>query len=591
MAKMEKSVLVEDNNMPVFEDENVVNERENSQQLAEETILFLQKKLHQRDFENVDKTQNCNIENLHVIGVDLLSKIQNIVNGLACAFTQSKFSELPVGNIEMSKLIAELDEQIQPCLAKLKELCTLYSCANPKGTCGYDDLEILKSSDLISQKQRLGSPYQEDSDRVKEFSVKLLEIEKLKSDNLHKENELEALRHRQKELESHIYSVEKEKSQLEENMEIMQREVVVTAKFLDDLRSEMMELNSRDSQISSNKIVVKISPELENVKEEVEVHLSKLEEDNILSSDQLCGLEEKLLYLSDERESYHMELQTSESEAMSFKDEIIRSLEDEMEVQNVVMRQKMEEMHRQWIEVQEECNYLKIENVKLIEECSMLQKANGELRKQNMELNEHRIVLEADLKESEKAFSNILNKVDNLQRENQLLEEEILAQLQKKVLLQDAILALKETINEIKFENEMLEASFGMLSRDYEELEAEATLFVQKIFNGCRCGKVALEEALGTREAVRKNELGDIQADNQQNCNTESPQFLRLELAEALEANEMYKAQLKSLLSKEVSIHSDVPEKFTAEGTAGKDRCECKVSTLEIEMSARYQIC
>ncbi|XP_022743350.1 structural maintenance of chromosomes protein 3-like isoform X2 [Durio zibethinus] len=511
MAKMEKSVLAKDN-MFEFEEENIVNERENSQQSAEETILLVQKKLHQLEFENVDKKQNCNIENLHVIGVDLLSKIQNLDNGFARAFTESRISELPVGNIEMSKLFAELIERIQLCLAELKQLSTLSSCANPRGTCAYDDLEILKSSDLISQKQQLSSPNQEDSHLVKELSTKLFEIEKLKSDNLHKENELEALRHRQKELETQICSVEKEKSQLEENMEIMRREVVVTAKFLDDLRSEMMELNSnRDCQISANKILAKKYSELENGKQEVEVYLSEVEEENLLLSERLCGLEENLIYLTDERESCYMDLQNSESELMNSKDEIIRRLEDEMEVQKVVMRQKMEEMHRQWLEVQEECEYLKIENFKLIEECSMLQKANGQLRMQKMELNEHCIVLEADLEESGKVFSNMLNKVDNLQRENQLLEEEILAQLQKKALLQDAILALKETISEIKFENEMLEASFVMLSRDYEELEAELSLSVQKFFNSCCCGKVALEDALGTQEALLKSDLADIQ--------------------------------------------------------------------------------
>lgn len=432
------------------------------------------------------------------MGVDLLSKIQNLENGFARAFTESTISELPVGNIEMSKLVAELNEQIQICLPELKQLRTLYSCENSEGTCGYNDLEILKSSDLISQKQQLSSAYQEDSDLVKELSEKLFEIEKLKSDNLSKQNELEALWHYQKELETQICSVEKEKRQLEENMEIMRREVVVTAKFLDDLRSEMMELDSnRDSQISSNKIRANKSSELDN--------------ESLLLSERLNGLEEKLIYLTDEKESCHMELHTSESEAMNFKDETVRRLEDEMEVQKVVMRQKMEEMHRQWLEVQEECKHLKIENVKLNEECTRLQKQNEELRKQKMEVHERCVVLEADLREAEKLFSNILNKVDNLQRENQLLEEEILAQLQKKVLLQDAILALKETISEIKFENEMLEASFEMLSRDYEELEAEANLFVQKIFNGCRCVKVALEESLGTQEALLKSELADVQ--------------------------------------------------------------------------------
>lgn len=35
-----------------------------------------------------------------------------------------------------------------------------------------------------------------------------------------------------------------------------------------------------------------------------------------------------------------------------------------------------------------------------------------------------------------------------------------------------------------------------------------------------------------------------------------------------------------SLLSKEVSFHSDVPEKSTGEETERKDRCECKTSSV-----------
>ncbi|KAK8987059.1 hypothetical protein V6N11_055375 [Hibiscus sabdariffa] len=42
-------------------------------------------------------------------------------------------------------------------------------------------------------------------------------------------------------------------------------------------------------------------------------------------------------------------------------------------------------------------------------------------------------------------------------------------------------------MSEIMFENELLEASFVMLSTNYQELEAETTLFVQKITNSCKC--------------------------------------------------------------------------------------------------------
>ncbi|TYJ16009.1 hypothetical protein E1A91_A10G221400v1 [Gossypium mustelinum] len=568
MAKLEKPVLAEDSLYGFKE-------------VAEGAAIFVQKQLHSPGFENVDNKHNCNIEDLQAVGDDLLSKIHNLENRFATVFLECRVSELAV---------AEFDDEIRLCLAELKQLCTLYSFANPKGAHGYDCLETLRSSDLISQKQQV-SPCLEDSGLVKELPAKLIEIEKLKSDNLAKDNELKALRNRQKELEAHICSVEKQKSQLEENMEKMRREVVVTAKFLDDLRSEMMELNSNmDSRMSANKILIKKPSELEEGKKGMEVYLSQLEEENLLLSEGLCCLEEKLMYPNDGREYCHVELQIPEFDATNFKDEIIRRLEDEMEVRTFVMIQKVEEMQRQWSVVQEECECLKIENLTLIEECSMLQKANEDLRKQKMELNVRCTSLEVESKESANGCSNMPNKVDNLQRENQLLEEEISAQLQKKVLLQDEILALRETISEIKFENEVLEASFAMLLRDHEELEAETTLFVQKISNSCSCGKVFLEEALGAQKGLLKNEQAYILADNKQNCNTES-QFMGVELAEVLDVDDLYKAQLKSLFLKDVSTHIDIPANSTGEGVGTKDRHECKVPTLEIEMSARYYMC
>ncbi|XP_039067297.1 sarcolemmal membrane-associated protein-like isoform X1 [Hibiscus syriacus] len=563
MAKLEKLVLAEDSL-------HELKEAENSERLAEEAVTFVQKKLHRRESGNVDQMHNCNIEDLHVTGVDLLSKVHNLENRFVRAFVESKISELP---------IAEFDEQIQLCLAELKQLCTLYSIANPKGTHGYDSLEFLRSSDLISQ-TRQGPPCLEESDLVKELSAKLIEIEKLKSDNLVKDNELEALRRRQKQLEAHICSVEEQKSQLEENMEIMRREVVVMAKFLDDLRSEVLELDSNmDSRISAEKILAKKSSKLEDGKQEIEVYLSELEEGNLLLSEGLCALEEKLMYPNDKSEYCHMELQIPEFDAMNFKDEIIRRLGDEMEVQRFVMRQKIEEMQRQWLVVQEECEYLKIENLKLVEECSILHKENDDIRKQTMELNVWCTVLEVELRESE-----------NLRRENQLLEEEILAQLQKKVLLQDEILALKETMSEIKFENEILETSFVMLSRDYEELKAEMMLILQKISSSCRCDKVSLADALENRETSLKNEQSCIQVDNDWNCNTES-QFMGVELAEVLEVDDLYKTQLKSFQSNDVRTRIDVPANSTGESAGTNDRYECKAPILEIEMSAMYQIC
>ncbi|KAK8671575.1 hypothetical protein V6N13_038168 [Hibiscus sabdariffa] len=720
---------------------------ESTIQVLEET---LEEKNHEMEIEQASRSRSLMDCEAEWKG-KLAEKEQNIINlemklseALGVQGLKETGSESPE-TIELSTLLAQLHEHIKLSLAELKQQYALNSHANPEETVS-DDSKILKGKDLISQKQqveiilnnffRLKQIFRENfigvcqygkeaSDLGNELSEKISEIKKLKSDNLLKDNELEALRNRQKELEAQVSFVQKEKSQLEENIEIMLREAAATAKRLEDLNSEMMVLNSNmDSQISSNQVLVKKSMELESGKEELEVHLSELEEENLQLSERISGLEAQLRYLSEERESHRLELQNSESQVMEFNEEIKR-LENEMEVQKVDMRQKMEEMQTRWLEVQEECEYLKVANPKLqatteslIEECSMLQKANGELRKQKAELNEHCSVLEAELKESEKVFSNMASEVealeekyssmleeiaskekalnfeieallqenkkqkdklvfedsllnqmylektmevDNLQREvahlteqisatqdekektaseavlevshlradkamleaslqdlqgklklsgsklnalqvesetetqglkgelaaakqkqeilmadherildlleevksnedklkgtvrglelklkaseyeNQQLAEEISnlkIQLQKTALLQDEILVLKKTNSEAKFENERLQSSFQMLSRDHEELKVEKTLLVQKVFDsqqalseldGLKRRKVALEEkvlrlqgdltareALGTQEAALKNELAQIRRENSQ---------------------------------------------------------------------------
>ncbi|KAK8488717.1 hypothetical protein V6N12_064065 [Hibiscus sabdariffa] len=250
----------------------------------------------------------------------------------------------------------------------------------------------------------------------------------------------------------------------------MLREAAVTAKCLEDLRSEMMVFNSNmDSQISANQVLVKKSTELESGKEELEVHLSELEEENLQLSERISGLEAQLRYLTEEKESHRLELQNSESQAMGFKEEIKR-LENEMEAQKVDMRQKMEEMQKRWLEVQEECEYLKVANPKLqatteslIEECSMLQKANGELRKQKAELNEHCSVLEAELKESEKVFSNMASEVDALEEKYSSMLEEI-ASKEKALNFE-----LEELLQENKRQKEKLVLEESLLSENYME--------------------------------------------------------------------------------------------------------------------------
>ncbi|XP_026414640.1 myosin heavy chain, fast skeletal muscle-like [Papaver somniferum] len=248
-------------------------------------------------------------------------------------------------------------------------------------------------------------------------------------------------------------------------------------------------------------------------------------------------------------------------------------------------------------------------------------------------------------------------------------------QLERISHLQDEVLSLKNTLNEIMFEKSKVEAQLQSLTGDCEELKAEKSSLVEKISNmqmsvieaeGCKRSRVALEEkllrlegdltakeALCSQEAELKNELSRIKRTNSQlqrkvqcaeeereEClkkahaleeelklkkggeqrsrsssmvgsesdtdikeelnilegddrhrdNNGSPrvesedllskiQSLEIELAEALEANEMYKAQLKKLLTEGQQGHTNAPKRSTSEVVTGR-----KTSVLEAEL-------
>ncbi|PON98589.1 Rhizobium-directed Polar Growth-like protein [Trema orientale] len=420
------------------------------------------------------------------------------------------------------------------------------------------------------------------------------------------------------------------------------------------LESQSVHKSNMDSKVPANRTLVKENSEIDSKQCDLE-HLSELQEENLLLSERISGLEAVLRYMTDERESSRLALQNSESHAMSLQDEV-KVLENEMESQIVVMKQKLQDVRKQWIDEQEEHEYLKIANQELqatteslIKERNSLHKSNGELRKQNTDLKELCTVLEAELRGShkEKAINSesdafllenknhkeklareesLLNQmyvetvidVENQQRNVAQLTEQMsvthddnertaseavlevysiradkakletaLEEVQGRVhlyeskleilqmesemrlvkyigelaasgknqeiltvdyekvqqmledakeRLQDEVFTLKRSLCAEKQEKQRLEASFQMLSGDYEELKAKRISYVQKISNmekamseleDCKRSKAVLEEkimqlewdlvagdALRSQVAELKNELGQIKRTN-----------------------------------------------------------------------------
>lgn len=324
------------------------------------------------------------------------------------------------------------------------------------------------------------------TDLEKELLEKISGMDKLNSLN---EQEIDGLRHSQMELETQISNLQNERWQLEQNLEVTRRESMVTSKCLDDLRKEMTKLSgNRDSQASAKEILERKLSELESGKLEMEVHLSELEKENVQLSERICGLEAQLRYLTNDRESTSEELHNSESSNMSLREEI-RRLESELEAQKVDARQKMQDMQKRWLEAQEECGYLKVANPKLqttaeslIEECSVLQKSNAELRTQKMQLHEHCTILEAELRDSEKFFSNMSKEVEALEGKYILLQQEIASKEQALGIELDSLLQENKKYKEkLAIEENFLNQMHLEKTVEVENLQREVAHLTEQI--------------------------------------------------------------------------------------------------------------
>lgn len=347
--------------------------------------------------------------------------------------------------------------------------CNRYAnCTSIKGLAKSD---TVISSDLMS----------------KELERKASEMEALKSDDqLRKEEEIRVLREQLSTLENEISSLHDEHRLLEESIESLEREKSTS---LEELEKEITTLHSSvESHVSANKVLERLSSELERGKEDLEQQLSDLEKENMQLSERISALEAQLRYLTNEKETCHLELRHSESQTTNLRDEI-RRLETEMEAHKLDMKQKLQEMRNRWLEAQEECEYLKKANPKLqataenlIEECTSLQKFNGELKRHNMELLTRCSVLESQLRDSHGRFSECSEKIEALEMEfTTMLEEVSLKEKSLKSELDSLTIEDREHKEKLMQENVLLNHMYSQKVVEVENLQRELAHLIDQI--------------------------------------------------------------------------------------------------------------
>ncbi|KAJ6428874.1 hypothetical protein OIU84_020510 [Salix udensis] len=429
---------------------------------------------------------------------------------------------------EMDKTLTELQEHIQSCLANVKkQQCDPCFPINGECSSAFDKPVISNNTDLFNQKEKAKSILSSFVQLKDLFEAKsaLFKNEVCQSEEVRAmvnpdelQNNLEAYDLGGNPLSN--YGPQPESMQMESTPEMTALEKELLEKIsgmeklnslneqeIDALRHSQMELETqisnlqnerwqkctklssdRDSQASAKEILERKLSELESGKLELEAHLSELEKENVQLSERICGLEAQLRYLTNDRESTSEELHNSESSNMSLREEIKR-LESELEAQKVDARQKMQDMQERWLEAQEECRYLKVANPKLqttaeslIEECSVLQKSNAELRKQKMQLHEHCTILEAELRDSEKYFANVSKEVEALEGKYILLQQEIASKEQALGIELDSLLQEnKEYKEKLAMEENLLNQMHLEKTVEVENLQRDIAHLTEQI--------------------------------------------------------------------------------------------------------------
>ncbi|XP_038889200.1 major antigen-like isoform X2 [Benincasa hispida] len=253
----------------------------------------------------------------------------------------------------------------------------------------------------------------------RELTEKKLEIEKLESNILSKEDEIKILGGLHNKLQAKYSDLQKEKNQIEEKMEVILGQSDSGSKCLNDLRNEVKVLsNNVDLHISANKILESKYSELQGEKQELEL---EIEQERMQLSESISVLESRLKYMTDGKESIRLELENSKSHAVGLQDEVDR-LRLEIETENVDLKQMLNDLENQCAKAQDQCEYLQRENTKLeaavehvVEERNLLKKSNGELKKKNFELQEGYFRLELKVKESLERSAHYFRRIDDFE--------------------------------------------------------------------------------------------------------------------------------------------------------------------------------
>ncbi|KAJ0896990.1 putative NT-type C2 domain-containing protein [Helianthus annuus] len=643
---------------------NQVQDNKDIQVKLEEEIKF-QKNLNDDLALQLSKTQESNLELVSVLQEleELDDTKDSHISGTK--ILEKKILELETHNHELEMQLAELEEENLHLSGRIAGL-------EPQLRYLTDDRES----------SRLEAEHSESQVLKLQSEIEKLESE-LESTKVDMRQKVQDMQKRWLEAQEECEYLRKANPKLESTTENLMEECSLLQKSNSELRQQRLELNNRCTILEtklkeSQDNFMKLSKSSEDLEEKLSSMIDGIELKEKTFNSEIDGLRQKF--------KEHAEKCVTDENVLNkmYSDKVVEveNLKQEVEHLNRQMSATHDERDKMASEAVLEMHVLRAEKDKLVnsiaeveEKLRLSEKKVDTIQveyekkildltveidssKQNHEelVTNHEKLMELleNTRSSEEKLKNTVGELSanvksyeyktvQVTEENSSLKD----QLQRLPVLQDEIVALKNSLNDMKFENERLSASLQMVSDDYQQLKEENISLVEKVssmqksmieLEDHKRNKIVLEEkilrlqgdltareALGAQDAELKNEVGRLKRSNSQlqwkinrlqeekdeylkktealeeqkqdlkpneheaisistgSDSTEDAevnkvdskvQSLEVALAEALEANEMYKLQLKSFVSEGPARESDVNEEHKNE-----------VSSLERELS------
>ncbi|RWR93834.1 protein MLP1-like protein [Cinnamomum micranthum f. kanehirae] len=537
--------------------------------------------------------------------------------------TNTKLQATIESFIEECSSLQKMNDELRRQRLKLNEQCTHLETELRESRKGFSDCSkqvelleekissihrdvIIKEKSLTSELESLFHKHKESEEKLllsenllnQEHLEKLVEIENLKSEIAHLTVQILSTHDERERMASEavleLSRLRADKTKLENSLKDCHAQVKLLENELCTLRLE-----------SENK-AQELTDMLAASRRNEEMLMVEHERMNRLVQDVKTG-EEKLGVMLNETElkvkasEYERQLLTEEIASLKAQLQNLVNLQGEiLELKSSLDEAKYEkgrlESSLKLLSV--ECEDMKAERVSFVEKFSSMQKAlseGEECRRSKIALEEKLLRLEGDLsaKEAlctqEAGLKNELGRIKRInsqyQRRIQCLEEEKDECLRRSQALEEELKLMKEDkhlkekqLPEYSICNDILIQGQEVLEKDIKkndnQRENKGSLLSTKIERGEEHPNTQLLDVNENQREV-ENKIHDHKERSQIIVGSDlisKIQLLETELAEALEANNMYKSQLKRYLSTNDNIHgNDLNKSAAGDGLRNKD--------------------